>query len=299
MSDWDGEEEGYTTETPNGWEITYTPKPRAYLIDGVKADASITEILRCLDKPALTAWGQRVGIAATLQLHLMGITAPVLLQGKPDDMDFVEWARKIGDDYVKPHKLSWSNVRDEASTRGITVHSAFSYWASTGSMPNPAEYPPHEQGYVFALIAFLTDVKTLTPSGVELAVGSKQFSFAGRYDLRGETSEAHRVVTKTYPKWPSKTVVIPPGNFLWDLKTSVDVFPEHSLQLGAYEMASVESGYEPTDARLIVQLGADGRYQCRRAHADGTDFLAVKLCWETLKKATEDLKIRQEDLVSA
>lgn len=292
MPDWDGEETGFTTATPNGWEITYEPKPkRRYLVDKIPVQASITEILRCLDKPALTWWGQCVGIAAGLELYLRGFPPEMLLHGKPDEMAMVDWARLIAKGPVTDLELSTNHVRDAASTRGQTVHSAFSYWATTSRMPNPHEYPEHEQGYVLALIAFLRDVPTLSPQGIELAVASKKHSYAGRYDLRGKTSQEHRVVTKVYDKSPAKTVTIPPGLFLWDLKTSVDIFPEHALQLAGYEQASVESGYPETDGQLVVQLGGDGRYQCRRSRASGEDFLAVKACWEALGRANQGLKI--------
>ena len=83
-------------------------------------------------------------------------------------------------------------------------------------MPEPMEYPEHEQGYVIALITFLGDVPTLDPLQIELAVGSKEHSFAGRFDLRGALMEEQRVVTKVYPQAQPKTTRIPQGIYLWE-----------------------------------------------------------------------------------
>jgi len=291
--DWDGADTGYEVTTPNGYVIGYEPEPRRrYLIDSEEVDGSITEILRCLDKPALTWWGMNVGIAASLELYRRGLHPEMLLAGKPDEMEMLEWAKLISKGPVTEYKLTTNHVRNVASTRGQTVHRAFEFWATTGgSMPNPMDYPEAEQGYVIALIAFLKDVGSLTPEGVELAVGSKVHSFAGRFDLRGATAKEHRVVTKVYPKAKPKTITIPSGIYLWDLKTAVDVFPEHCLQLAGYELASIESGYPETDGQLVIQLGADGRYQCRRSRSETFDFLAVKGCWEALQRAEDGMKI--------
>lgn len=291
--DWDGAETGFTTITPNGMEIRYEPKGHKYWVNKVEVDASATHILRVLDKPALTWWGMNVGIAAGLEMYeRAGITPQMLLAGKPEDMDMLTWAKEISKTTVTEMGLTTNHIRDQASTRGQTVHTAFSYWATTGLWPIPGEYPEHESGYVVALIAFLRAVPTLEPRGIELAVGSEKHSFAGRYDLRGVLSAESKVVTRVYPKVEPKFLKVPTGTFLFDLKTSVDIFAEHSLQLAGYELASVESGYEPTTGQLIVQLGADGRYQCRRARSSAEDFIAVKRCWKALRDATEGLKIQ-------
>ena len=304
MPDWNGEELGFTATTPNGMVVQYEPRPkRLYRIGWEQAELevvpSVTEILRCLDKPALTWWGQCVGLAGGLELYLRGVTPEMLLNGKPEDQPMVEWAKPIARGVLTEYRLTTSHIRDTASSRGQTVHSAFSYWATTGMLPIPAEYPEHEQAYVIALIKFLQAVPTLEPLEIELAVGSVEHGFAGRFDLRGKTTEAHKVVTKVYPKVDEKTTRIPAGVFLFDLKTSTDIYPEHSLQLGGYELASIESGYEPTDGQVVVQLGDDGRYQCRRAHSTGEDFLAVKACWHALKRADKDMKIPYRPEVAA
>src|SRR5262245_14053270 len=94
--DWDGERVTEQT-TPNGTVIGYHSKPkRFYELDKVEAECSVSEPLKCLDKPALPQWGMRVGIAAVLDLHRLGITTEMLLRDKPAEMEMIEWGRLIG-----------------------------------------------------------------------------------------------------------------------------------------------------------------------------------------------------------
>jgi hypothetical protein len=257
----------------------------------VQVVPSVTEILRCLDKPALSWWGQCVGIAGLLQLRQMGLDVDRLIAQKPPEMEWYEYAKLFASGPLSDHKLTTNHVRDTAGIRGKSVHDALQRYAVDGVMPNPKEYPEHEQGYVIGLVAFLFDVPSLEPQASELMVGSREHSYAGRYDLRARTTSPHRVVTKVYDKSGSVTTTIPVGTFLLDLKTSVDVFPENGLQLGAYELASTECGYDETDAQVVIQFGKDGRYQARRSTATGQDFLAVKNCWEAYRRVEEALKI--------
>jgi len=291
-SDWNGEEVAFEQVAPNGWLIAYEPKPkRRYLVNGNPVAASITEILKVLHKEALSWWGQCVGISGLLQLRSMGYDMDKLIRSKPAEMEWYPYSRLFASGPLTEAKLSVNHIRDEAGTRGKSVHDALQRYATDRVVPDPHEYPEHEQGYVIALIAFLYDVPSLRPEAAELMVASLEHDIAGRYDLRGATETAHRVVTKVYPTAPSKTTTIPPGNYLWDLKTAVDVFPEHALQLGGYEGMSLESGYPATDGQIVIQLGQDGRYQARRSRATFEDFLAIKSCWEAYHRVDEALKI--------
>jgi hypothetical protein len=292
MADWNGEEIAFEQTTPNGWVIRYEPTPfRRYLIDGEQVKCSASEPLKVLNKEALSWWGQCIGIAGIMQLYTLGLDMDALVSGKPPEMEWYEYAKLFASGPLTDHELSTNHVREKAGVRGKTVHNALEQWAVDGLMPVISEYPDHEQGYVVALTAFLRDCATLRAEGAEIVVGSKEHSFAGRFDLRARLEEPTRVVTKVYPKAAAKTTTIPAGTFLWDLKTAVDVFPEQSLQLGGYELASVESGWEPTSGQAIIQLGTDGRYQCRQSKSTGEDFLAIKACWETYHRVEEALKI--------
>jgi hypothetical protein len=113
--------------------------------------------------------GQNVGIAAVLEMYLQrGIGPRELLHGKPEEMEVFDWARLISKGPVVAMGLSKNQVRDKASTRGTTVHTAFERWATGNGYPDPLDFPEHEQGYVIALVTFLHDVPTLEPLGIEM-----------------------------------------------------------------------------------------------------------------------------------
>ena len=53
-------------------------------------------------------------------------------------------------------------------------------------------------------------------------------------------------------------------------------YDENLIALAGYEMAAVESGYLPSDVRLVVRLGPDGEYDATESHATEDVFLAAK-----------------------
>jgi hypothetical protein len=123
------------------------------------------------------------------------------------------------------------------------------------------DYPDTERGYVQGLNNFLALVTKAEDVQAEVMVGSLEHLYAGRYDLRLTLTEPVELVTKTYPKRNDKVEVIPAGKYLCDLKTSKGIQVGHRLQLEAYEKASIECGYEPTDYRAVIHVTADGRYE--------------------------------------
>jgi hypothetical protein len=214
---WDGEEVVAEQTTPSKLKIRYEPKPkRRYLIgySALMEVPSVTEILRVLDKPALSWWGMCCGISAVFQMRQLGLDIDEVIRQKPSELEWYEYAKLFASGPVSEHKLTTNHVRDSAGVRGKSVHDALQRYATTGTIPDPKEYPPHEQGYVIGLVAFLFDVPSLEPEAAELMVGSLEHRYAGRYDLRAPTTKAHRVVTKTYDKAGAVTTIIPPGNYL-------------------------------------------------------------------------------------
>jgi hypothetical protein len=171
------------------------------------------------------------------------------------------------------HKLTVNHVRDKAGDRGQSVHDAFEAWARTGLKPDPSIYPDEERGYVEGLLAFLADVPTIEPIAAEVLVASAEHGFAGRYDIRFRTWQPHDVVVHRTPKRGATYRRLAPGLYLGDLKTSKGIYASHARQLEAYEQASVESGYEPTEARGILHVAADGTYEFVRSWATFEDFL--------------------------
>lgn len=265
--------------TPSGIEVYYQSGPkRLYRVrDGKLAHEesvgedfapwhevpSVTTVLGVIDKSgALTWWGQGVGGIGALKLQQAGEdltdVQALIAAGSDDD------ARKLLCSKLTEHKLSTNHVRDKASDRGVSVHDAFEQWAGDQRIiPQPIVYPEHERGYVAGLAAFLKQLAGGEPDGIqaEVTVASLEHRFAGRYDLRLNLRKTAQVVTRIYPQRQPKIEVIPEGSYLLDLKTSKGIYDTHYLQLEAYEGASVECGYEPTDWRGVIHVTADGRYE--------------------------------------
>jgi hypothetical protein len=275
--------------TPSGIEIEYQVKPkRQYRIRFAdekdeekdwRVVPSVTTVLDCLAKGGLSWWGQEVGVEGVLKLWRRkllrssfgdGILAINTSEGyQAATVDGVV-------DLLKKQKLTINHTLGKAAKRGTAVHDALEVWARTGERPIPKMYPLEEAGYIIGLVAFLQDVPSAEPVACEVMVGSLEHGFAGRYDIRFKTTEEHAVVVHRTPVKGPQYAVLKPGLYLGDLKTSKDVYPKsHWRQLEAYEGASVECGYEPTDGRGVLLVGADGTYRFVRSKATFQDFLVV------------------------
>ena len=107
-------------------------------------------------------------------------------------------------------------------------------------------------------------------------MASFEHGFAGRYDARGainsEVKVCHHIVPKSRSRYYS---MLQPCRVMLDLKTSKGVYNGHSRQLEAYELASVESGYDPTDVRAILHVTADGLWELKRSFGRPESFLAA------------------------
>jgi hypothetical protein len=285
--------------TPAGVEIAYFSAPkRKYEIRGDwhghedwKEVPSVTKILEVLNKPALVWWGMKVGVEGLLKLMSMGSIIPYADSGTSRAFFSHDLKKLEKDDLVKmltDSKLTVNHVRDKAGVRGHAVHQAFEAWANEGILPVPEDYVPEERGYILGLKKFLDEVN---PESVdnEVMVGSLEHGYAGRYDGRIRINEECEVVVKTRKK--DYTAVLKPSLLLIDVKSSKGVYHDsHSRQLEAYELASVECGYEQTDARGILHVTADGAYEFVRSTAEARDFLAVLEVWKSEQRMKERKK---------
>lgn len=274
-----------TTTTPAGLRIDFYAAPRRHYTitkDDVTAEAiSVTDALGCLDKPGLPWWGMKVGIEGVKALDDLGVFATLPM-----------WTTDAVIGLLTEHKLTVNHVRDKAAQRGTNVHDAFDRYAVTGELPNPDDFEAEQKQYVVGLRAFLETVDgCYEPEDTEVLVGSNEYLYAGRYDQRARFTKPVTLVTKTYPKRGPKVTEVPPGAFLLDLKTSAGVYESHAIQLGAYEGASVESGYDPTDYRVVLRVTNDGRYEFRRVLATQQDFLAVLAVSRLIDRVKEELKV--------
>lgn len=301
------EPEFVTETTPAGIEVLYQWAPkRLYRVrpnpigsDDPEAEwrevPSVTTVLECLDKPALPWWGMKVGVDGLLELlrkrDVMYWDEGAWLAAVRDKFGIFRGWTDANVESVVPllshHKLTTNHVKDKAGSRGTAIHDALEVWAKTDALPIPSMFSPEEQGYVRGLLAFLKHVPSAEPVASEVMVGSLEHGFAGRYDLRFRTTESHNVVVHRTPVRGPQWRELPAGLYLADLKTSKGVYPSHSRQLEAYELASVECGYEPTDGRGVLHVGADGAYEFVRSTARADDFLPVLEVWRSDQRMKE------------
>lgn len=253
-------------------EILFHERTHKYLVDGVHVP-SVTQILGVLDKPALPWWGQRIGVMGVQQLQAWGVEIPW------DDTDGIV---KL----LTEHKLTVNHIRDKGGTRGSGAHDALEAWMVNGTPPNPLAFPDEERGYVQGLARALLELRPEVIA-TEVMVASVTHQFAGRLDLIARVSPTAELLEKLGLE-PGATVLL-------DLKTAKGIYPEqHFPQLEAYEGANVECGADPTDARLVLRLGADGTFEVARSYATFDTFLGIKEAFDALRdlKAAKPKKPR-------
>jgi hypothetical protein len=242
--------------TPSGIEIVYAEKPRRhYLVNGTQVP-SVTQALSILDKPALSWWGQSVGVDGVLQLYRAGLIDT-----------YVD--RTAATALLKKHKLTVHHVRDAGGVRGASAHNALVRLCE-GYEVLPEDYPNHERGYVCALLKWWREAKP-NPLQWEDYVASVDHGYAGRFDLLCAFPDN--------AQWDGKTVRL-------DLKTAKGIYPDNFLQTEAYELAALESGYKGSDVRAVLRLGEDGTWEARESNATWQQFVAVLGAYNAL----QDLK---------
>lgn len=297
--------------TPSGIEIAYWSlkepwqrKTRWYEIrKGPRSKwrevPSVTTVLDVLAKDALTWWGMKVGAQGVVTLVNIGL---LRMAQTANGASVLTCVGPTGDgqsglvvagtpqivELLKQCKLTTNDVRDAAGDRGQSVHDAFEAWAKDGVAPDPAFYPPAEQGYVEGLRRFIEESGARALSN-EVAVASIKHGYAGRYDVSIEYPDEVEVVVHHTPVRGEQRASLEPGIYLDDLKTSKDVYDSHFKQLEAYEGASIECGYDPTKGRGVIHVDSEGRYKRVPSPAVFADFKAALGVW----RADQSLKARK------
>jgi hypothetical protein len=269
-------------QTPSGIEIRFNPEPHTYQVrhpgvlnekfpdEGWLDVPSVTTVLNCDPGKAdpLVAWAQRVGVKGAITVAQATDLVTLL------KVTGLDQAGEIVLSLMKKLKVDTSKIKKAGGDRGTAVHDAFEFWAKSGHKPNVKDFRPEERGYVVALLKFLTDADP-EPLDCEILVASVEEGFAGKYDIRFRVNEPRRIVKHHTPVRGEQYAELPPGVYLGDLKTSKDVYRSHWRQLAAYELASVECGYEPTVAQGVLHVNHEGRYKFVRSLATYEDFRAV------------------------
>lgn len=253
-------------------EIAYDDAKHKYTVNGVVLP-SVTQIIGVLDKPALPWWGQRIGVQGVQQLRSNGVEIPW------DDTDGIV---KL----LTEKKITVNHVRDSGGKRGAGAHTALERWMVNGTPPNPLAFPGAERGYVQGLARALIALRPEVIAS-EVMVASVTHGFAGRLDLIARINPTAELCEKL--ELDAGAIV------LGDLKTAKDIYPDqHFPQVEAYEGANIECGSLPTDARIVIQLGADGTFKVARSYATFEDFLGIKAAFDALAriKAAKPRKTR-------
>ncbi len=281
------------SQTPSGIEVYYSPEPRRhYKLRRSTSDEwvevpSVTTVLDCLKKGGLDFWGMRNGIAGCIALAERG-----LLWGEWGKTPLVhldgEWREATVqrvEELMREHSLRVNDQLGKAADRGSNVHDALEQWARHGVVPDPDNYPETERGYVRGLVGFLADLREVEDlyqvESCEVAVGSLEHGYAGRFDLLVYLGG---VTLNTTPSL--KRELFEPGLYLLDLKTSSGVYASHHLQLVAYRQAAIECGYPAADDTAVLHVTSDGLYEVKKTPDTFRfeDFLHCKGVWEALER---------------
>lgn len=184
-------------------------KNHTYYDGDRKLDGVTTVIGKGMPKPAIPYWAARE-------------VAKAVAAWGPDE--YADMREKLGVDglvnYLK--SVPWS-LRDKAAARGNEVHEL----SEKLSHGEEVEVPEELTGYVDSAVRFLDQWRPRTVL-TEVVVASKQWGYAGTFDLLADLPDGRRV--------------------LFDYKTtSSGIWPETALQLAAYRWADTYLGDDGTE----------------------------------------------------
>lgn len=248
----------HTSTTPSGISILFEDgepnsvtgksKKRAYTVNGEKLP-SVTTILGILDKPGLPWAAEKLTAAGAVELAREG-ALPLHPAGVLSAMG--------------ARNLRFRQVWDGKADRGKLSHEDLVHLAAGRELPPLSDYPREQRGFISGVAAFMADYRP-TIHESETMVASLEHGYSGRPDLvvtlgvdrllDGEPAPRGRGLLdlKTHEKLPrtKPSQTHPRGQ----IKTP---YPENLLQLGLYEIARRESGYEPTDWQAVVSVDVEG-----------------------------------------
>lgn len=236
--------------------IRYDDERHFYWIDGIRVP-SVTQILgEAMPKPALTWWGFRVGMSVVTKAILdneltwgelsswsspEAIVKPIEHEAHPD----VVKDEKTGKLRSKAEALALklrqhpNAIREERGTVGTSIHVAAEQTMISGALPNYADFPEADRGYVQALARWYVDTDP-EPVEQEVIVACDRYGYAGRFDLERRASTGNLVRC--------------------DFKTSNGIYEEFHLQLALYDIAAMAMGREQAAGAELIHLRPDGSY---------------------------------------
>ena len=247
---------------PAGW-LTKKGEPRqrdwrAYYLtpsDGKRTRLpSVSTVLDAiLPKPGLPPWAEARGIEGAVR----AIQAGHLL-AECDPAEAVAAVRR--------HKLGADRARDEAASRGISVHDLLREFMETGSPPRLADHPVEYHGYIAGLSKWLIHAKP-EPVAVEEMVVNPEQGYAGRTDL---------------------VATVGGSRTRYDLKTQerCGIYESAHVQVKLYDRAARSCGDEPADLLKVVVVAADGEYREMACAADDATVDAALAWWRLVRPIT-------------
>ena len=274
--------------TPSGFEIAYwdeigldgLPQQRRYRVNGEKFD-SISTVAGALDKYALTPAAAKLEREGLQWLVEQGVDIRGL-----DPAELLELMRTSG--------VHYDSVWEVARRRGDVAHEMLLRLLRDGKVPRLSDYPEDIRPWLSGGLKFAIDFDLIEGGAEILAceqmVASVEHRFAGRFDLlvRLGNGDVVRPDFKTVTEWKYKQRACPERCVGRDPdcpechgtnKVDAELLPPHPenlLQGEGYEIAAVESGYQPSDYRAVVRLGPDGNYDYTEVHrVEPEDFLDV------------------------
>lgn len=258
---------------PNGLEVRFwdsvgvdgKPQRRCYRVGGREETwPSISTVAGIFEIPALMPKAVKMQEEAIIALASEGVDIASLTQPQLREL-------------LKQAGTHYDSIWGEARKRGDIAHDMLLALIRDGIVPNLADYAPDLQPWISAGLKWVIDEEPEVIDA-EYFIASETWQFAGRGDLlcipqRGPRAGRRvRVDYKTASAWsymPLRKDEAEPGR----LRPPYD---ENLIALAGYELGAVESGYMPSDVRLVVRLGPDGNYDATESHATEDVFLAAK-----------------------
>lgn len=255
--------------TPSGFSIVFEDgepddkgrtKRRSYTVNGEKL-VSVTTVLGCLDKPGLKYAAEKLAVAGAVHLATEG-RLPASVDGALSRM--------------KAEELRFWQIWGKKADRGTLAHEDLVSLATGAPLPDLDDLEPEQRGFARGVAGWFADARPVAIQQEQM-VASVEHGYAGRPDFYGTIPTLH-----------------PTARFLLDLKTTDDLprdryenvkapYPEMLLQLAGYEVARVESGYEPSDYQAVLRVDSTGATDLFVTVVDPDLFLGVLGAYKALK----------------
>ncbi len=203
-----------------------------------------------------SAWGFRIGYEGAFDVAADLVPADEW-PGAKDDLREILRQRGL---------TPWSK-RDKAAERGTWVHDVLESLGQDGEVADLAKFPDEVRGHVQSLyrwfLAFRPEFVAL-----EVQVASRQYGFAGRYDVRAKVSAKRLLPCLDKVRTDAQAERIRElaaadelALGVLDLKTSKGIYPTtHFPQLEGYEGGGVEMGFPASDFRAVINTHEDGTF---------------------------------------